>query len=117
MKDNPIVAKSLSFALRIVRLSRYLAGEHKEFTLSREVLTAGTGIGKFVILAESGESSESFVANMAKALQRADETEYWLVLIRYADLLKENEFDSVEADRKELARMLTAIVKTSKRQL
>jgi len=37
MKDNPIVSKSLAFALRIVKLARYLADEHKEFTLSREV--------------------------------------------------------------------------------
>jgi len=116
MKDNPIVSKSLAFALRIVKLARYLADEHKEFTLSREVLNSGTGIGKFVILAESSESFETFVKNMAKALQNADETEYWLVLIHYSHLLKDNEFASVEADRKELAKMLTSIVKTSKRE-
>lgn len=114
MKDNPIVLKSLAFALRIVKLSRYLADERKEFTLSREILSSGTNIGKFVILAESGESSEAFSINMAKALQRADETEYWLVLIRYAELITEREFESIEADRKELAKMLTKIVKTSK---
>jgi len=75
-----------------------------------------TSIGKFVILAESGESPESFVLNMAKALQRADEMEYWLILIHYADLLKDNEYQSIEADRKELAKMLTSIVKTSKKE-
>ncbi|HMQ03427.1 MAG TPA: four helix bundle protein [Pyrinomonadaceae bacterium] len=115
MKDNPIVTKSLAFALRIVKLARYLADEHKEFTLSREVLTSGTGIGKFVILAESGESPESFVLNIARALQRADETEYWLVLIHYAELIKDHEFESIEADRKELAKILTTIVKTSRK--
>lgn len=116
MKDNPIVSKSLAYALRIVKLSRYLADEHKEFTLSREVLTSGTGIGKFVKLAESGESPEAFVLNLAKALQRADENEYWLVLIHYAGLLKDHELGSFEADRRELAKMLTSIVKSSKRE-
>lgn len=52
---------------------------------------------------------------MARALQRADETEYWLVLIHYAGLLKDHEVESIEADRKELAKMLTSIVKTSKK--
>lgn len=116
MKDNPIVSKSLAFALRIVKLSRHIADEHKEFTLSREILTSGTGVGKFVILAESGESPESFVLNMAKALQRADENEYWLILIHYAGLLKDHEYESIEADRKELAKMLTSIVKSSKQK-
>jgi four helix bundle protein len=51
---------------------------------------------------------------MAKALVRADETEYWLALIHFAEMINEREFDSIEADRKELAKMLTKIVKTSK---
>mgnify|MGYP006173613299 CR=1 FL=1 len=51
---------------------------------------------------------------MAKALRNADVTEYWLLLIRFADYITEREFDSIEADRKELAKMLTKIVKTSK---
>lgn len=114
MKDNPIVTKSLAFALRVLKLSRYLADTHKEFTLSREILSSGTGIGKFVILAESSESTEAFTLNMAKALQRADETEYWLVLIQFAKLINDREFESIETDRKELAKMLTKIVKTSK---
>jgi four helix bundle protein len=114
MTDNPIVVKAFAFALRIVKLSRYLAEEHKEFTLSREVLSAGTTIGKFVVAAVGGESRESFIGNMAKALQKADETEYWLKLIQFAEYINDKEYDSMEADRKELARMLTKIVKTSK---
>lgn len=114
MTDNPIVTKSFAFALRIVKLSRHLADEHKEFTLSRELLVAGTNIGKHVKEAVSGESAEAFTMFMSRALRRADETEYWLQLIQFAELISNREFDSVEADRKELAKMLTAIVKTSK---
>ena len=117
MTDNPIVVKAFAFALRIVKLSRYLADEHKEFTLSREVLSAGTNIGKFIVAAVGGESRESFVTNMGKALQKADETEYWLRLIRFAEFIKDKEYESIEADRKELAMMLTKIVKTSKADL
>lgn len=114
MNDNPIVSKSFAFALRIIKLCRYLAEEHKEFTLSRELLSSGTNIGRYVKAATSGESSEAFTANMAKALQHADVTEYWLQLIHFAELIKDREYDSVEADRKEIAKMLTKIVKTSR---
>ncbi len=54
---------------------------------------------------------------MGKALQKADETEYWLRLIQFAELINDKECESIEADRKELAMMLTKIVKTSKSQL
>lgn len=112
--DNPIVVKSLAFALRVVKLCRYLADEHKEFTLSRELLSSGTNIGKFVVSAVGGESRESFTVHMGKALQKADETDYWLKLIHFAELINSKEHESIEADRKELAKMLTNIVKTSK---
>ena len=114
MSDNPILTKSFAFALRIVKLSRYLADEHKEFTLSRELLSAGTNIGRYVKEAVSGESAEAFTMFMGKALRQADVTVYWLQLIRFAELINDREYDSVEADRKELAKMLTKIVKTSK---
>lgn len=114
MSDNPIVSKSFAFALRIVKLSRYLVDEHKEFTLSRELLSAGTNIGKHVKEAISAESQEGFPKYMAMALRRADETEYWLLLIHFAGPINEREFESIEADRKEIAKMLTRIVKTSK---
>ena len=114
MSDNPIVAKSFAFALRIIKLCRILADEHKEFTLSRELLSSGTNIGKFVVAAVGGESRESFIANMGRALQKADETEYWLRLIRFAELISDKEYNSNESDRKEIARMLTNIVKTSR---
>ena len=114
MNENPIVAKSFAFALRIIKLCRYLADEHKEFTLSRELLSSGTNIGRYVVAATSGESSEAFVGSMAKGLQNADITEYWLKLVHFAELINDREYESIEADRKELAKMLTKIVKTSK---
>lgn len=114
MAENPILAKSFAFALRVVKLSRYLADEHKEFTLSREVLSSGTNIGRFVKEAVSAESPAGFTTMMSTALRHADVTEYWLQLIQFAELLKDNEYNSIEADRKELAKMLTKIVKTSK---
>lgn len=114
MSENPIVVKSFAFALRIIKLCRLLAEEHKEFTLSRELLSSGTNIGKFIVSAVGGESRESFVTNMGRALQKADEAEYWLRLIHFAELINEKEHNSVESDRKELAKMLTNIVKTSR---
>lgn len=114
MEDNPILTKSFAFALSIVKLCRYLSDTHKEFTLSRELLSSGTNIGKYVKSALSGESRESFVANMGRALQKADETEYWLQLLQFAEYINDREFESIEKDRKEIAKILTKIVKTSK---
>ena len=48
MSDNPILTKSFAFSMRIVRMYRYLVDERKEYALSKELLIAGTHIGKHV---------------------------------------------------------------------
>ncbi len=113
--DNPIVQKAFAFALRIIKLHRHLVDVHKEYTLSREVLISGTHIGMHVVDAVHGESGDSFTNNMALALQKTSRTEYWLLLIQFAGYLNDTEFESIEADRVELSKMLTSIVKTRRR--
>lgn len=54
---------------------------------------------------------------MAIALRKASETEYWLELLFQADFLSEKMFNSINEDRTEIFRMLTAIVKTSKMRM
>ncbi|MDQ3041497.1 MAG: four helix bundle protein [Acidobacteriota bacterium] len=114
MKDNPILEKSFTFALRIVRLYRYLVEEKKEYILSKELLTSGTHIGKHVKEAVDAESRQVFISEMGIARRKASETEYWLQLLFQSDLLTEKQFVSIEADRQEIFKLLTSIVETSK---
>lgn len=116
MKDNPVSDKSFAFALRIIKLYKYLCDEKTEYVLSKAVLSSGTNIGKHVKEALSGESRQVFISEMAIALKKASETEYWLELLRAADYLDEKAFSSISEDCQELIRMLTSIVKTSKTQ-
>lgn len=114
MTDNPILVKSFAFSMRVIKLYRYLVDERKEYTLSKELLVAGTHIGKHVKEAVNAESRPSFVSEMGCSLRKASETEYWLQLIHFAGLINEKEFESVDADRLEIFKMLTKITKTSR---
>jgi len=58
MDNNVVLARSLAFALRIVKLYRYLTEEKKEYVLSKELLVAGTNIGRHVKEAVFAESRE-----------------------------------------------------------
>lgn len=116
MKENPALEKSFAFALRVVRLYKYLCEEKSEQVLSKSALVAGTNVGRHVkAAAASGASSPAFAAEMAAALTKAAETEYWLELLRAADYLEEKPFVSISADCRELIGILTAIVETSKK--
>ena len=114
MRDNPLKDKSYQFAVRIVRLSQYLQREKKEFVLSKQILRSGTAIGALIREAEFGQSKADFSNKMSVSLKEANETEYWLCLLKDTDFISENQFKNLHADCKELVAMLVATVKTSK---
>jgi len=114
MKENPVLEKSINFALRIIKLNRYLVDEKKEYVLSKELLVSGTHIGKHIKEAVNAETPQVFITEMGIARRKASETEYWLQLLFQADFLTEKAFNSIETDREEVFKLLTSIVKTSK---
>ena len=114
MKNNPLKDKSYQFAIRIVKLSQFLQQEKKEFVLSRQVLRSGTAIGALIREAEFGQSKPDFTSKMSIALKEANETEYWLYLLKDTGYISENQFISLHSDCEELIAMLVSTVKTSK---
>ena len=106
--------RSFQFALRIVKLCEHLRNEKKEYTLSKQLLRAGTSIGANIAEAEQAQSRADFISKMNIALKEAVETNYWLRLLQASDYLSEAEFSSIHSDCRELEKMLTAIIKTAK---
>ena len=114
MEENLIASKSKKFAVRIVKLYQYLDIEKREYVLSKQMLRSGTSIGANVHEALQGQSKADFTAKMSIALKEANETEYWLELLRETDYLSDEEYESIQRDCGEVARLLTSIVKTSR---
>jgi len=114
MKENVVKDKSYAFALRIVNLCRYLSGVQNEYVLSKQVLRSGTSIGALIREAEHGQSKADFISKMNIALKEANETEYWLSLLKDSGYIDEKAFISIYPECKELIKLLISIVKTSK---
>ena len=106
--------KSFSFALRIIKLSKYLNEQKKEYVLSKQVLRSGTAVGALIREAEQGESKADFIHKLAIALKEAKKTEYWLAILFHSDYVKEKSYLSINADVEELIKLLVSIIKTSK---
>src|SRR5258706_11433930 len=114
-KESVLRSKSYTFSVRIVRLSQFLVSEHKEYVLSKQVLRCGTAIGALVREAEYGISRADFRNKMSIALKEANETEYWLSMLRDTDYINEKTFRSLSVDCVELIKMLIATVKTTQK--
>ena len=114
--NNIIETKSFDFAVRIVKLYKFLCEQKKEFTLSKQLLRSGTSIGANVAEAEKAQSKADFVAKINIALKEASETKYWIKLLSATDYLSINESNSILSDCVEIEKILVSIIKTSKNQ-
>ena len=113
-QDNIIAVKSKLFALRIIRLYKYLCSDKNEFVLSKQILRCGTSIGANVREAIRAQSRADFIAKMSISLKEASETEYWLELLIETDYIGLTEGENIMSDCQELISILTRIIKTAK---
>lgn len=117
MKENILLEKTYKFALRIVKLCRYLNEEKHEFVLSKQVLYSGTSIGASVEEAQQGEDRADFASKLAVANKYAFKTNYWLRLLRDSEYLSETHAESILADCDEIQSLLVSSLKTTRKSL
>lgn len=114
MRESILKTKSYKFAIRVVKLCQFLVKEKKEFVLSRQILRSGTATGALIREAEFGQSKADFINKMSIALKEANETIYWLEILKDTGYTDEKLFQSLYADCEELIKMLVSTVKTTK---
>ena len=113
MTDSIIQDKSIKFAIRIVKLYKYLKEEKNEYVLSKQLVRSGTSVGANVSEAQRAQSKADFSAKMYIALKEAEESAYWILLLRESGFLTDKEFDSIGLDCEELIKILISITKTT----
>ena len=99
---NVIKDKSRGFAIRIVKLYKYLCEEKYEYILSKQLLRSGTSIGANINEALCGISKRDFLAKIYVSYKEAAECKYWLDLLHTTEYLSEKEFVSINKDCDEL---------------
>lgn len=114
MKDNIIQEKSLDFAVRIVRLCRFLQEEKHEFVMSKQIIRCGTSVGANVRESQNAQSQPDFISKLSIALKEADETQFWLEVLMRSDIINKQLYDSFNNDVSELIALLIRIIKTTK---
>ena len=106
--------QSLSELSSVLTAPSVLKEKKDETIMSKQLLRCGTSIGANVREGQYAQSKKDFISKMNIALKEAGETDYWLDVIHSAEYFTDEGYASLDADNKELLRMLAAIVKTSK---
>ena len=117
MKENILVDKSFHFAVRIIKLYKYLSENNKEYVLSKQLLRSGTSIWANIQESQDAQSKKDFLSKLSISLKEAKETLYWLKLLEETNYIKEKDFNSINEDLLEIIKLLTSIIKTIKKNL
>jgi len=113
-EENIIAIKSMKFAIRIINLYKYLIDKN-EYVLSKQILRSGTSIGANCRESRNAQSRLDFISKLNIALKEADETAYWLDLLKEGSFIEESSYESIYNDCDEIIKLLTSIIKTSKK--
>jgi len=117
MRKSNIRDKSFAFAIRVVKLFKYLQSNKKEYIMSKQLMRSGTSVGAMVREAEHSESKKDFIHKMAIAQKEINESIYWLELLEATDFLSKNQFDDLNKDAIEIIKIITTIIKNTKQNL
>jgi four helix bundle protein len=117
MKENIIAEKTLLFGIRIVRLSKRLEEEQREYVLSKQIKRSGTAPGALVRESKYAESKKDFVHKLNIALKEANETDYWLSMLLAGEYISDEEYQLLREACNEIISILAAIVRTTRQNL
>jgi four helix bundle protein len=115
-KPEEIRKRTFAFALRIVRLCKYLDEKRGVCrTLGNQLIRSGTSVGANVEEAKASHSRADFIYKLEIALKESRETVYWLRLVEASTLVTSARINELLAESIEISRVLGAIIVSTRR--
>jgi four helix bundle protein len=109
--------RTFTFACRVARLCVDLSSRPGTRNIVDQLLKSGTAIGANLEEAKAGSSKRDFVKFVEISLREARETVYWLRIFLALQLGPKSEVQDLRGEAEQIARILGAIVVSSKRRM
>jgi four helix bundle protein len=113
-RKSVVYQKAYAFAIRMVKLYKYLCDKKKEYIMSKQLIRCGTAIGANIAEANGAISNEDFSFKMSLSYKECLETKFWLSLLKDTEYLVGKEYQSLAAEADEIASMLFSILKKTR---
>jgi four helix bundle protein len=110
-----LLSRTKSFSLRILNLVDHLPRTMSGRAIGSQLVRSGTSIGANYRAACRSRSRAEFAAKLGIVAEEADETVYWLELLRDANLLSDGKLSELLREANELTAIFTAGRRSSSR--
>lgn len=117
MSKGAIKTQSYEFAVRVIKLYKFLVEEKREFVMSKQLLRSGTAVGALVRECQNAESKKDFIHKLAIAQKECDESIYWIELLIETDYLTKEMSESLLDDANSILKMIKSAIITTKNSL
>ena len=113
-RDVPydIRERTFQFAVRVIRAARALPQDTATRVVAYQLVKAATSVGANVEEADGAESNRDFAHKLSIARKEARESRYWIRIVR-ASIKEDAEWDTLQRESEEIARILSAIINSS----
>lgn len=102
------------FALDIIKMVRSLSKDMSSEVMAKQLLRSATSIGANVIEGQSSSSKKDFINFHQYALKSANESKFWLGLLRDSNIVSPDKIEPLMNELQELSNILAAIVISAK---
>jgi len=109
-----IKIRAYRFALRIITLIDSLSNCRANIVIGDQLIRSATSIGANIIEAQSASSKKDFKNFLNHSLKSANETKFWLALLRDSGKKSTDEINPLLNETRELANILASSILTLK---
>ena len=105
LKDKTVEIKIriYNWILKLIRLLKTLPGDTCTKIIIEQLLRSGTSIGANYIEAQAASSKKDFTNFIHHSLKSANESKFWLALLRDTNKVKSKEINELLEELKEIA--------------
>ena len=115
MSKTELLERTKTFSLRILALVDHLPRTMSGRAIGNQLVRSGTSVGANYRAACRSRSRAEFAAKLGIVAEEADETVYWLELLRDGELIPEGKLSALLKEANELTAIFTAGRRSSSR--
>jgi four helix bundle protein len=108
--------RAFYFSKNIIEFIRKVKFDRIHYSMFDQLLRAATSVGANLVEGSAGVSNKDFINYNAIALKSANETKYWLCLIKEAGLADKNILDELIKEADEISKIIASIILNLKKR-
>ncbi len=113
-KHQELRDRTKAFALRVIRMSDALPRTRAANVIDQQILCSASGMAANYRAAGRSRSKAEFIARMGVVVEEADETVFWLELLKDSGIIKPAKLESMLNEANQLLAIFTASRRTAR---